>query len=731
VAIPLPLLLVLDQSLNIENNGGDSKMAIKTDVAQMQVGDEIICEYVATGQIGSFYSLGTSNKNLLPSVPSGNSANGTFYFRMVDTDLKGRKILVADRNIQGGVTWDEINKAGFAEGDGAEIKFSLIPTLTSDTSASSSTGIAFASSTNTANPAYAAFDGKDGTKWSSNSGEPLPQWLGFQFNTPLVVNSYAIRMSSSTGAPKTWKFQGSHDGVVWVDLHEVISDNGFINYIDKEFKFNNHESFRMYRIYILDKQNPSDSYVSIAKLHLYNNDGNIKYKIRLLTGGISSTDTDNEWDKYIVNSTLNGTITPGDDSVWNWKANSWTSTRPASNSDYSVFRGNSNSVSFWGTLNGGSASLGFRPVLIVDIQPKIRYLIKDGNDIKTIRNGQLVNIGQAPVTDTMFENFGIVYKNEIDSSIINATTSSKPEVLYWSDKQLLNKKAAIIGKSSVKFRYKAEITNPPTLLKDWSSFTGQDVVDTVIVPSSLITTANPYFFKVTVEQSNGVVTEGINTITLYDTEPTLIATIQGLKVNLTIGDNENNSVQYYIKLNNKQIYPASGLTPLLPTPVNTTFVLNQDDILIGQNNILEIFAQDQYGKSSSVTLTFIGDYNGIVFMDEQGNYYSNHIGDILQYLDFGVVVAGQVTLPKKVRVVNKNGDPIKNLTLTVDDSMILTNTKIEISKTDNPFIPEDIITFSNVLDYDDEVPVYVRVITDKNDNPHSGTFEIHASADLA
>jgi hypothetical protein len=704
-------------------------MAIKTDITQMEVGDKIICEYIfRNGSIGYFYSLGSGIKALLPSTPTY-YGEGSFYFIMVDTDYKGRKILIADRSLQSGITWDEINRSGLVEGDGKEIKFSLVPSLTSNTSASSTVGTAFASSDGGSTfQAYRAFDGKSDTGCTSSSGT-FPQWLGFQFNTPQVVNSYSIRLNTAGKGPKTWKFQGSSDGVVWVDLHEVVNDNGFIANIDKEFKFNNHEAFQQYRIYIHDKHDSSDSYVGITDFRLYNNNGNIKFKMRLLTGGTASGDTDNEWDKYIVSSNLNGTITPGDDAVWNWRSPTWTSTRSTTTSGYSVYRGGS-SVSLWGTYNASTNTTPcFRPVLLVETLPKKRYLIKDGNDIKTIRKGQFISVGQAPVTDTMFQNYGIVFKNEITNSIINATTSPTPELLYWSDEQALNKKVAIIGKSSVKFRYKVEVTNPPTLLKDWSSFVKQDVTDVVTIPSSFITTANPYFFKVTVEQSNGTVIEGINTITLYDTEPTLIATIQGLKVNLTIGDNENNNVQYYIKLNGRQIYPASGFTPLLPPPVNTTFVLNQDDILIGQNNTLEIFAQDQYGKQSSVTLAFIGDYGGILFMDEQGNYFSNHIGDILQYLDFGAIIAGQITLPKKVRVVNKNGDPITNLSLTIDTSSIHTNTKIEMSRTDNPFTPESVINISGVLDHGDEVPIYVRIVTDKNDNPHSGTFEIHATAD--
>lgn len=51
--------------------------------------------------------------------------------------------------------------------------------------------------------------------------------------------------------------------------------------------------------------------------------------IRLMTGGISSNDKNNEWGRYIVNSDLGGKISPGDNNVWNWKSiYTLTSTQP-------------------------------------------------------------------------------------------------------------------------------------------------------------------------------------------------------------------------------------------------------------------------------------------------------------------------------------------------------------------------------------------------------------------
>lgn len=94
---------------------------------------------------------------------------------------------------------------------------------------------------------------------------------------------------------------------------------------------------------------------------------NTKTSIRLLTGGTASTDLDNEWDKIIVSSTLNGNITAGNDAVWNWSGStSWTSTCSSTNTSR-VYRGSS-SVSNYAntaTTSASSSAYSFRPVLLI------------------------------------------------------------------------------------------------------------------------------------------------------------------------------------------------------------------------------------------------------------------------------------------------------------------------------------------------------------------------------
>lgn len=93
------------------------------------------------------------------------------------------------------------------------------------------------------------------------------------------------------------------------------------------------------------------------------------YTIRLLNGGISDTDKDNEWDKYIVSSNLGGAITTGDNTVWNWNVTgvySWTSTTENRISSANrVRRGGQDDINKWNSADSSYLGTfgGFRPIL--------------------------------------------------------------------------------------------------------------------------------------------------------------------------------------------------------------------------------------------------------------------------------------------------------------------------------------------------------------------------------
>ncbi|MGS2778880.1 6-hydroxymethylpterin diphosphokinase MptE-like protein [Robertmurraya sp. GLU-23] len=86
-----------------------------TTVSELQVGKRIRCHYIAgQNEAGTFSNIGKESSSFIP-VDSEAKPNGDFYFIMVD-EIDGKKILVADRNIQHSISWDQLHKQGYIFG---------------------------------------------------------------------------------------------------------------------------------------------------------------------------------------------------------------------------------------------------------------------------------------------------------------------------------------------------------------------------------------------------------------------------------------------------------------------------------------------------------------------------------------------------------------------------------------------------------------------------------------
>lgn len=303
------------------------------------------------------------------------------------------------------------------------------------------------------------------------------------------------------------------------------------------------------------------------------------------------------------------------------------------------------------------------------------------------------------------------------------------DLVVWKSEEPEQLAMSLTGIPHAKHRHKVELSNPNRTIKDWTQWTESNLSESISITPSMFNTINPSTLTVTVEQLDGKNITATGIVSIYDTEPRIFATYLGNRLQVQIGDDESDKIQYKILLNGTQVYPAEGYTPLANSPINFTRVFRSDEIKIGQLNTIDIFSKDEYGKESSAKITFTGEYSGLMFMDENGEYYSTEFGELLKYLDFGVVFAGQTTIPKKVRVVNKNGYTIGNLSISLDTPSIQGGTKVELSKTEEPFVHQNHIRLDGEYQHNDEVPVYVRVVTEKEDEPQTGVFEIHATAD--
>lgn len=417
---------------------------LKSNIKDMQVGDAIACRYTASSNgVGVFSELGTCTANEIP-VGGSSSPDGLFYFIHVGYDHKGRKKLVADRNIQHSISWDTLNAMGIAhgvnvnlesklpvamfpmtEGTGStlnDIRKQVTGTITGATwidtpygkglSFNSSRYVRFSSSviplgkksirfkmyrasvpsdyehilSNTGdlsttyglniylNPTGSTVPGSIQVKFSDPSVSPVNfinvesginvcdgKWHDILFTWDGTTDENAVKLYVDNMTTPVAQTTATHPETKQASQNLVISGRG--DYSTAYGRYNG----QLTRLEIYD------DVIDFSEEKFY-----LSY-MRLLEGGISSIDKDNEWDYIIVSSNLNGKIAPGDDNIWHWNANvrSWTSTVATSDATQRVMRGGTGFASnngvnaFVEAASGDSQAYGgFRPVLIEALNPQ-------------------------------------------------------------------------------------------------------------------------------------------------------------------------------------------------------------------------------------------------------------------------------------------------------------------------------------------------------------------------
>lgn len=349
-------------------------MAIKTSFADINnSGDKIICRYTASSNnLGVFNEFGSSVTSLIPAISSA-TPDGSFYFQYTGNDSSGRKRFIADRNIQHSINWDTLNTTGIIN----ELDISTkIINISAESDYLSSSYI----------PSM-AFDGINDSTHQWHTKTTFPHILQFEYIDDVSINQYSIS-SSIANSLKTWYFEGYNTNTSsWDTLHSIVGGiqwdaDGAI----KNYTFSNSNNYKKYRLRITAGYR-AEGYCSVWELTPTAIPIKNKYYIKLMSGGTSITDTNNDWDNIIVNSTLNGTITAGDNNIWNWNGiYSWTSTTNINGSTYKTVRGN-NSVNYSNNYNSSvsSTTIGFRPVLLVESLIKNKYLIKQNSNYYTIK----------------------------------------------------------------------------------------------------------------------------------------------------------------------------------------------------------------------------------------------------------------------------------------------------------------------------------------------------------
>ncbi|KGA38970.1 hypothetical protein KU75_25525, partial [Pectobacterium odoriferum] len=152
---------------------------------------------------------------------------------------------------------------------------SIVPAMSSNIAPSGQV-ISQSSSYNSAFMGWKAFDAidsGDSSRWSSLGS--APQWLSVAFDVEKTIADYSITHRNATnlgGNPTAWIFQGSNDGVTWVDIDsrkgEVFSPN-----MENRITLANPVTHRYYRIYVTAVSN--GNFVTIQEFKLFEPKNNI------------------------------------------------------------------------------------------------------------------------------------------------------------------------------------------------------------------------------------------------------------------------------------------------------------------------------------------------------------------------------------------------------------------------------------------------------------------------
>lgn len=376
----------------------------KTNLSELQVGDVISCEYVVTSTtLGSFQNLGKATKPLIPLLSSA-TPNGSFYFIHVGYDYLGRKKLIADRNIQHSISWDILNTAGL-----------MVENNRLFSSGNIALGKTVTGEFNASYPGSNAVDGNSTTQallihgnTTQESTTTRQRSVTIDLVEPKQINEMVIY--SGYGFT-SFDIEVSDDNITFT---KIYSGTMAIN-SNKRFTLPPYTAARYFSISNIKSDYSGSASLGLSEVELYEGE---YYTLSMPTGGTSATDKDNDWDKIIVESTLGGIITAGDNNIWNWNGTigSWTTSMGSTNTTR-VRRGYNTGIgAFTNNIASSSATAntGFRPILLVEDNIIVKSLIKDSLGRYIGLNGGVFYNAGTTLTDEIFQTYGIINLNLIN-----------------------------------------------------------------------------------------------------------------------------------------------------------------------------------------------------------------------------------------------------------------------------------------------------------------------------
>lgn len=263
-------------------------------------------------------------------------------------------------------------------------------------------------------------------------------------------------------------------------------------------------------------------------------------------------------------------------------------------------------------------------------------------------------------------------------------------------------------------------------------FNGTEMVATTNVPvSGIISMTIPgtsfnlgtNSLKVTATDPRGATSESTIYITKNDAAPTVVGVLNGNIYRATLGDADNDKVQYRVIFNGEVL---TDWTELFASPYTLNYTIPRTKIKYNQTNTLVIDVMDDMGASSSTTEQFVGTFYGLLFSDPSDNsFYSNDIGEVIKKLGFGDIVANGISQVKEIKLVNKTGNGLAGVAITVPEEL-RSSVRPQLSLDQTNFDPKTNLAIG-AMSMDESKSFYARIVTDK-DSVGGGDFYINVTS---
>jgi hypothetical protein len=141
---------------------------------------------------------------------------------------------------------------------------SLVDSIPNMTSPTSPSGIVTASSEQGGNPAWRAFDGSTSTSPAWYSASSMPQWIAYEFASPIPIDRYQLILRGDGYDPKDWTFE-AWNGSTWIVLDTVVNRTSGGTYLSP--LLNNTTAYIKYRVNVTNHR--GNGYVIILEIDMF------------------------------------------------------------------------------------------------------------------------------------------------------------------------------------------------------------------------------------------------------------------------------------------------------------------------------------------------------------------------------------------------------------------------------------------------------------------------------